>query len=142
MNDRFTLEVPLLPEYVSTARLFMAAIGRSFDLNEETVADLKMAVSEACAGAIHADRNGDKDGGPILLSVQETDGALVIQITSHGRFGPAQQDPWDPDTPTELFQKALGVGVIHSLFPDVKFGEEVVGQTTMELRVALTPDEA
>lgn len=127
----------MLPEYVSTARLFMAAIGRSFDLNEETVADLKMAVSEACAGAIQADRNGDGNGGPITLSVEEAEGSLLVQITSHGRFGPTQQDPWDPETPTELFQKALGVGVIHSLFPDVKFGEEVAGQTTMELRVPL-----
>lgn len=140
MDNRFTLEVPLLPEYVSTARLFIAAIGRSFELSEETVADLKMAVSEACAGAIQTERNGNGEGGPIKLSVQEEDGSLVVQITSRGRFGPAQQDPWDPDTPTELFQKALGVGVIHSLFPDVSFGEDVAGETTIELRVPLAGD--
>ena len=139
LNKKLTLEIPLLPEYVSTARLFIAALSQSFDLDEEVVADLKVAVSEACTAAIQADRNGDglRHNGPVTVEIDVGSDSLTIQISSSGDFGPAPDDAWDPDTPTDLFQKALGIGVIHSLFPDVEYGEEPAGGTAIRLRVPL-----
>lgn len=50
-DETLELLIPTTPEYVGAARLFVAAAGRHFELGEEAVADVKVAVSEVCAGA-------------------------------------------------------------------------------------------
>ena len=45
------LEVPARPEYVAVVRLALASLGRLVGLDEATVEDLKIAVSEATTSA-------------------------------------------------------------------------------------------
>jgi len=44
-DDLLELQIPPEAEFVGTARLFLAAAGRHFELSEESVADAKVAVS-------------------------------------------------------------------------------------------------
>jgi hypothetical protein len=59
------LEVPARPEYVAVVRLALASLGRLVGLDEVTVEDLKIAVSEATTSAILVNRAG---GGRDLRS--------------------------------------------------------------------------
>ena len=46
---RVRLTVPAKAEYVALSRLTIAALGTRFGLEPEMVADLKVAVTEACS---------------------------------------------------------------------------------------------
>lgn len=48
----FRLEVPSDPAYLATARLFVASAFRLFGTDEERIADLKLAVSEAASAVL------------------------------------------------------------------------------------------
>lgn len=131
------LRIPPMPEYVSTARLFIGEAARHFGVTEETVADLKVAISEACTGAIQVQTSeGLKD--QISIGVGSTDQGILVEVTSAAGFAAKVSDDWDPATPTELFQKVLGVGVIHALFPAVEFIENPTGLT---VRLAIPADQ-
>lgn len=131
------LRIPPMPEYVSTARLFIGEAARHFGVTEETVADLKVAISEACTGAIQV-QTGEGIEDQISIGVGSTEQGVLVEVTSAAGYAPKVADEWDPATPTELFQKVLGVGVIHALFPGVEFIENPTGLT---VRLALTRDQ-
>lgn len=128
-----------MPEYVSTARLFIGEAARHLGVTEETVADLKVAISEACTGAIQV-QTGEGLNDQISIGMGATDQGILVEITSAAGFAPKVADEWDPATPTELFQKVLGVGVIHALFPTVEFIENPTG-LTVRLAIPAEQDE-
>jgi hypothetical protein len=64
-GDQVALTIPAKPEYVSLCRLALAGLGQSCGLDLETVADLKVAVTEACSRAIRRLRFDSEDGGAV-----------------------------------------------------------------------------
>ena len=61
-TDRFTLVIPARPEYLLLARLALTGVARLAQADEEALADLRLAVTEAAANACRRDpvaRNGD-----------------------------------------------------------------------------------
>lgn len=48
-GHRIVLEMPSAPEYVALSRLTIAALANRSRLDQEVVADLKLAVTEACS---------------------------------------------------------------------------------------------
>lgn len=58
-QQRFELIVPAAPGHVATARLFAATVARTLGAEEETVEDLKLAVSEV-ATAVVVNRRSDE----------------------------------------------------------------------------------
>lgn len=48
-GHQVVLEMPASPEYVALTRLTIAALASRADLDQEVVADLKLAVTEACS---------------------------------------------------------------------------------------------
>ena len=128
------LSIPALPEFVGTARLFVAEVGRHFGIDEGLVADVKIAISEACTGAIVSQPEGSREG--IRIEASSTDSALSFSVTASGEWAPTESEGWDPATPTDSFQKALGIGLVEGLFPDAKFESTEEGAA---LRFSVTP---
>ena len=121
MTDDDTLELHIPPEaeYVGTARLFLAAAGRHFELSEEAVADVKVAVSEVCADAIEA--NGPPE--PLKIVVRPRPTALQVEVSpsSPGIVAdpPAPAEPTPPRPPS--FEHTLREPLVHALFPDAAY---------------------
>jgi len=121
MTDDDTLELPIPPEaeYVGTARLFLAAAGRHFELSEEAVADVKVAVSEVCADAIEA--HGSPE--PLKIVVRPRPTALQVEVSpsSPGIVAdpPAPAEPTPPRPPS--FEHTLREPLVHALFPDAAY---------------------
>ncbi len=105
--DRFELEVPARPEHISTARIFMGALGRRLGLDEEMVADFKLALSEAATMAV--------DGGAETLRVVAVAGEHGLEV----QLGPVTPGPPedDPEVPS-------GMDLIGSLFPASSAGPD------------------
>jgi len=66
VNGRVVLEVPAKPEYLLLARLAVTSVGRSAGASEETIADLKLAVTEAVTRLVPGG-NGSADQMARLL---------------------------------------------------------------------------
>lgn len=70
-GDRVVLTIPAKPEYVSLCRLALAGLGQRCGLDLETVADLKLAVTEACSRAIrHLTLVGASEGAVHSVAVE------------------------------------------------------------------------
>ncbi len=107
-SERFALEVPGRPEHLATVRIFAASLARRFGLDEDTVADLKLALSEAATMALH----GGADG-PICVRVASVAGGLDFEI----------------DVPAQTLAAGDGIGgldLIRALFAGAEAGQETV----------------
>src|ERR1700693_5060782 len=60
------LTIPAKPEYITLARLALTGLSRLRPLSEETLGDLKLAVTEACSNSV---RHGYAEGGDGIVDV-------------------------------------------------------------------------
>lgn len=134
MTDPMELLLPPQPEFVGTARIFAAAIGRHFGVDEEVVADLKVAISEACTGAMWA-HNQEGIADPVVIRIFPDRPALNVEVESKVGQAPEEGVEWEPVTPADLFHPLLGGGLIRTLFPDAEFIEN--GGLTVRFSVPL-----
>ena len=59
LDHAVRLTIPARPEYVTLCRLALTGLSRFRDFSHETLADLKLALTEACSNAVrHAYPNG------------------------------------------------------------------------------------
>jgi serine/threonine-protein kinase RsbW len=78
------LEVPPRSVYVGVVRLAVSALGRSIDLDEDEIEDLKIAVSEACANAVIGhEAAGIPD--PVKITWNDDDARIEIAVVSKGK---------------------------------------------------------
>jgi serine/threonine-protein kinase RsbW len=110
--DGFTLEVPADPAYVGTARIFASTLARHFEVADETVEDLKVAISEACSRALAGDA-ADR----ISIRVQGLDGRLQFEIEQ----SEVRRIDGGTDTPTPSASElatGLSLELVTALFED------------------------
>jgi hypothetical protein len=113
-----SLEFELDPELLVTARLFAAAVARGSGCLDETIQDVKLAVSEACTRAMQragADRSDER----VRIDATERDDGLVISVA-----GPAGE----PATPPG-FGGLDNLDLVGALFDDAR--EETVEGVTI-----------
>ena len=78
------LEVPPRSVYVGVVRLAISALGRSLEMDDDAVEDLKIAVSEACANAVIAHEEAQLTD-PVKVAWDDDAGRVQIEVTSAGR---------------------------------------------------------
>ncbi|MGH2692601.1 MAG: ATP-binding protein [Actinomycetota bacterium] len=129
-GDHFTLELPHDPAFVATARMFASSLARHFEIEEDIVEDLKLAISEACKRALAA-----KDQGrPFSVSAARDDGHLVFEVPQ-GDLPP----PAEGDTPTpseEQLDAALSLELIGALFKDAELDTDAEGRPVLRFSVS------
>ena len=82
-TEAIQLRFPARSEYLLLARLAVAAVGCRMALGPRDVADLKLAVTEACSNAIrHAYSAGRP--GEIELALVACDDRLELVVEDHG----------------------------------------------------------
>ncbi|HJV29331.1 MAG TPA: ATP-binding protein [Gaiellaceae bacterium] len=123
MNDaairEVRLRIPAKPEYITLCRLALTGISRLRPLGEETLADLKLAVTEACSNSVrHAYANGD---GTVDIRYELHPDRLVIEVADDGTgFEPVESDA--DGAGDELAEGGLGIAIIRSIADDVEIG--------------------
>ncbi|HYR62257.1 MAG TPA: ATP-binding protein [Actinomycetota bacterium] len=116
-DDLLELQIPPEAEFVGTARLFLAAAGRHFELSEESVADAKVAVSEVCAGAIESPRQPEH----LKIAIRPGLEALEVEVVPVGTGIEADPPPPVPDTGAASFEHIMREPLVHALFPDAAY---------------------
>jgi anti-sigma regulatory factor (Ser/Thr protein kinase) len=124
---KIDLRFPSKSVYVGVARLAVAGIARAAGFDEETVFDLKTAVSEAFSGAV-IDADMEHRESPIHLSWEETGESVVIEVYPSARPGGA--GPGDAGISE---RQAMSVALLRSLLDECEFVAEEDGTTTIRL---------
>jgi serine/threonine-protein kinase RsbW len=109
----FELEMPAKAKYVGLARLLAGSIARRMHFTEESIDDLKIAISEMCTNAIVHTANGKEGTAQIMVRYLAGDGFLTIEVRDEGPgFDPEQVLGRERD---DLLGKGFGIPLIRSL---------------------------
>jgi serine/threonine-protein kinase RsbW len=110
------LSIPAKPEYITLCRLALTGISRLRPLGEETLADLKLALTEACSNSVrHAYADGD---GIVDIRYELHADRLVIEVADNGEgFDPAEAESDEDD----LSEGGLGIAIIRSIADELEF---------------------
>jgi serine/threonine-protein kinase RsbW len=116
------LTIPARAEYVLLGRLALSGVTRMRPLDDETVNDLKLAVTEACTNSVrHA--YGD-NGGTVDIVYELYDDRLVVEVSDNG-------PGFDPNRLVEageLTEGGLGIAIIRALFDEFEIGDRQDGR--------------
>jgi serine/threonine-protein kinase RsbW len=117
------LRIPAKAEYITLGRLALTGISRLRELSDETLADLKLALTEACSNSVrHAYRDGREGFVEILYDLRPD--RLVIEVYDDGPgFDYAEVEGEDG----ELTEGGLGLAIIRSLADELELGERSSG---------------
>lgn len=106
------LTIPAKAEYITLGRLALTALGRLQELPEETLGDLKLALTEACTNSVrHA--YGDGEGHVEIVYELHPD-RLVVEVSDEGPgFTPPEAEA--TEQADELSEGGLGIAIIRAL---------------------------
>ena len=125
--DRYTLVFPARPEYLLLARLALTGVARLVAVDEEALADLRLAVTEAAANACrHAYEEGAGDV-TVHLSLGSDDVIEVIVEDDGPGFDETTVDDWDA---AALDEDGMGLAIIRAVADEVEIGTRGSGSGT------------
>ena len=127
--ERFTLQLPSDPVFISTARMFACSLARHFEMEEETVEDLTLAISEACTRALAS----ESTNGSMFLSVASLEGRLVFEVQQGDLRAAATTDT--PTPSHEAMAAGLSLELITALFQDAALTVDEQGQPVLRFSI-------
>lgn len=130
MEQIVELAIPARAEYVGVVRLVVASVAADRrDLDDDRVADLKLAVSEACTNAIEAHASSPTQER-VVVRCLEDDARFEVRVDDRGSgFDPSDLPAHPPVTdPARLeFERGLGIPLIRALVDEVEFDSSPAG---------------
>jgi serine/threonine-protein kinase RsbW len=112
------LTIPAKAEYITLVRLALSGVVGLRSLDEETVGDLKLAVTEACSNAV---RHGYEEGteGTVDVVYELTPDRLVVEVADDG---PGFDALGDRRTEDGLEEGGLGIAIIRAVSDEFEAG--------------------
>jgi serine/threonine-protein kinase RsbW len=117
------LTIPARPEYITLGRLALTAIAGVRPLSDETLHDLKLALTEACTNSVkHAYEDGS---GSVDIVYELHSDRLAVEVGDAGTgFEPRAAAGNGAD---ELEEGGLGIAIIRALTDEVEIAEREGG---------------
>jgi serine/threonine-protein kinase RsbW len=126
------LSFPAKADYLLLARLALSGIAREVPMDEEVLADLKLAVTEACGNAVrHAYGEGD---GRVDVSYVVAPDRLELIVADQGAGltldleGPP---PLEVEQKPEAFESGMGMAIIRAIVDELEVRDGVGGRGTV-----------
>jgi serine/threonine-protein kinase RsbW len=125
------LTLPARPENVAVVRHALGGFGDALDVPDQTLADIKLAVTEACTNVVvHAYPDGE---GPLGISAWVRDERLTVVVHDEGRgMLPRADSPG----------LGLGLPLIATLAESLELGTGANERTEVRMTFLLTDTEA
>jgi len=117
------LTIPAKPEYITLGRLALTGIAKLRPVSEETLSDLKLALTEACTNSVrHAYGNGRAGFVEIVYELKHD--RFVVEVADSGSgFREAEL----AEGPQELSEGGLGIAIIRAVADELEIGERPDG---------------
>jgi serine/threonine-protein kinase RsbW len=117
------LTIPARPEYITLGRLALTALAGVRPVSDETLHDLKLALTEACTNSVkHAYHNEARGSVDIVYELRPD--RLEVEVEDAGtgfELGRADGDG------EELEEGGLGIAIIRALTDEVEIAEREGG---------------
>jgi serine/threonine-protein kinase RsbW len=128
------LTVPARAEFIALGRLALTGLARTRVLSAEIVADLKLALTEACSNSVrHAYDEGRE--GVVEILYELSDDRFAIQVTDDGSgFDPGILER----AQEELDEGGLGIAIIRALTDELEIGARPEGGSRLRFTKYLT----
>ena len=112
------LTIPAKPEYITLSRLALSGLSRVRPVADDTLADLKLALTEACSNSVrHAYEEG-RDG-IVEVSYRLAEDRIVVEVTDDGAgFDAAVLER----AQQELDEGGLGIAIIRAVTDELDIG--------------------
>lgn len=107
------LRIPAKAEYITLCRLALSGLAQLRDIGEDTLADLKLALTEAVSNSVrHA--YGEQGDGHVDITYELRPDRLGIEVVDNGNgFDPDEAPPFEGDA--ELSEGGLGIAIIRTI---------------------------
>jgi serine/threonine-protein kinase RsbW len=122
------LTMPAKAEYLILARLALAGIAREVPMSETALADLKLAVTEACGNAIRHAYAADRGVVRVVYAVEPD--AIEIHVEDDGGGLPSESmmELLDFD---ELAESGMGLAIIRAVVDEFEVQDRGEGAGTL-----------
>jgi serine/threonine-protein kinase RsbW len=105
------LTFPAKAEYITLCRLALTGLSRLRPLSEEVLADLKLAITEACSNSVrHA--YGDRSLGTVDVRYELRGDRLAVEVADDGAGFQLEEDDLNEDG---LSEGGLGIAIIRAI---------------------------
>jgi serine/threonine-protein kinase RsbW len=119
------LTIPARPEYIALCRLALTGLSRVRPFSEETLADLKLAITEACSNSVrHAYDGGD---GMVTIRYDLELDRISIEVADDGA-GFHHTERGGPPGGDELSEGGLGIAIIRSIADELEIAAGTTGR--------------
>jgi serine/threonine-protein kinase RsbW len=127
------LSFPAKADYLLLARLALAGLARRVRLDEEVLADLKLAVTEACGNAVrhaYGDGTGRVDVTYVVgqdrldLVVEDQGAGLTLGLEGVSQVLQVEPDP-------ESFEGGMGIAIIRAIVDELDVRDGAEGRGTV-----------
>jgi serine/threonine-protein kinase RsbW len=120
-----SLVIPARAEYLVFCRLALVGLAQTKNIEAETLADMKLAVTEACSNSIrHAYEEG---GGTVSVRFTLEDEEIAIEVEDQGDgFEPQITRPFSPNT-----ESGMGLAIIEALTDELTFSAGTNGSGSL-----------
>jgi serine/threonine-protein kinase RsbW len=113
------LTIPAKAEYITLVRLALSGLSHLGPLDDETLGDLKLAVTEACSNSVrHAYRDGREGAVEVVYELHPD--RLVVEVRDDGEGFTVEQTL--PVGGTSLTEGGLGIAIIRELADELELG--------------------
>lgn len=119
------MTIPAKAEYITLVRLALSGLSRLRPLSEETLGDLKLAVTEACSNSVrHAYRDGREGAVQVIYELHPD--RLVVEVRDEGEGFTVGREI----VPAEsgLTEGGLGIAIIRELADELELGPGADGK--------------
>jgi serine/threonine-protein kinase RsbW len=125
------LSFPAKPDYLLLARLALAGLARTLPLEQEDLADLKLAVTEACGNAVrHA--YGEEDGSvAVQYLVDEDRLEMIVEDEGTGIEVPVPEALVEMEAPGQPLEGGMGMAIIRAIVDELEVREGATGKGTV-----------
>ena len=132
------LRFPAKPDYLLLARLALSGLARELTLGDEVLADLKLALTEACGNVV---RHAYSDGGgdvSVVFTIDDSRVLMTVEDRGDGIKAPDAPDVTpDDDGPIE---GGMGMSIIRAIVDELEVEQGPDGRGTVVRMVKyLTP---
>ena len=118
------LTFPARAEYVALSRLALTGLARVRPISEETLADLKLAITEACSNAVrHAYPAGE---GFVTIRYELEPDRIAIEVGDEGT-GFDTEGRGELPALGDLNEGGLGIAIIRSVADELELGAGPAG---------------
>jgi serine/threonine-protein kinase RsbW len=118
------LTIPAKAEYITLVRLALSGLSQSRELPDETLGDLKLAVTEACSNSIRHAYGDERDGSVEVVYELYAD-RLVVEVSDDG---PGFAVPEQAGDGHGLNEGGLGIAIIRELADELELGSRADGK--------------